>query len=449
MIGEGKGLRPWVYYAKSTGFFRTLHRVTGPILIAIMLATPWIRFGGAPLFRIDLAERHLFFLGQLFTSLDVRFLLVIGLGSAIGLGLMTSVAGRAWCGYACPQTVFLEEVVRRIETLLEGDRGARRKLDEGKWDFNKIWRKTAKWTSFALVSFVIAMSFISFFADPRVVWTGGGTPALYAVMTVVGGLLYFDLAWFREQFCNYLCPYARIQGALTDRHSLVIGYHPERGEPRLGIDGATKKAVLLRGGCVDCGRCVSVCPQGIDIRNGYQLECITCGHCIDACTTVMGKHGHKSLISYTTEAKLQGDPPSGIRKRPLVYVAILAVIGTLGLVELIGRESYEAHITRIVGAEFSQLADGSVQNAFDAHVWNNAIEPMTVEVRVEGLAGARIVTAQNPITVPHGQDAMFPLFVIAPQASIAARSTPIEFVFVSGDAEIRRPGTFLANPRAR
>jgi cytochrome c oxidase accessory protein FixG len=445
MLGEGKGLRPWVYNAMSRGRFRRLHRLTGPVFLAILLLVPWINVAGAPLFRIELAARRVFLAGAMFTPLDTRFLLVLGLFAGFGVMLATALFGRVWCGYACPQTVFLEEIVRRIEFWIEGDRGARRKLDAGPWDARKIAKKAAKWSSFAAVSVVLGVSIVSFFADPRLLWTGQGTVAAYSVAGIFTAALYFDLAWFREQFCNYICPYARFQGALTDVHSLVIGYDPRRGEPRAGTRGVTAKLAASTGSCVDCNRCVMVCPQGIDIRNGYQLECIACGHCSDACTEVMGRQGHKSLITYTTEAELQGVPKPKRRVRPMVYGGLMTGLAVAGLAMLLARHSFEVRVTRTRGTDFGVTADGRHQNMFDGHVWNNTLRERQFTISVDGIDGAEVIASPNPLTLGPGEHRVMPVLVVVPSGATAARSTPFDFVVESDDGQLTRHTTFLSN----
>ncbi len=429
MIGDGHGKRPWVYYDSGTGFFRTLHRYSGAILLAVFLVTPWVRIAGHPVFRVELADRRLFVLGQMFTALDTRYLLLVLLLAALGLGLFTAVLGRVWCGYACPQTVFLEEIIRRVETWIEGSRGARRKLDAGPWTRQKVIKKTSKWAIFALVTVVLTFSFLSYFTDATTLWLGQATAGTYAVGAVLGGLLFFDLAWFREQFCNYLCPYARIQSVLTDANTWTVGYDPRRGEPRLGKPGVAKVDVMKRGGCIDCNRCVTACPQGIDIRNGFQLECITCGHCIDACTDVMSKRNLPSLVQYTTEARLSIDAPKTSRLRPILYATVIAVLALATAVSLLARDSFDARVTRTRGVDPELQSDGRIRNMYDGHIWNNSTEARSFALSVQNLGEDVEVTVPfNPLTIPPGADLPFPVIVIASPDAERAHTLPIHFV---------------------
>lgn len=443
MIGDGTGKRPWVYAAASKGAFRTFHHVSGWVLIVFYLALPWLTLGGDPVLRIDLGGRKLHLLGWTFTSHDTVLVLAGLLFSAIGLGLATALYGRVWCGYACPQTVFLEELVRRIEHLIEGDRGARRKLDSEPWHATKIAKKLLKWTAFALFAWVLAMTFVSYFVDPKALWTFGTGATSWSFVGFFTVALFVDFAWFREQFCNYLCPYARIQGALADEHSLVVGYDTKRGEPRFQKGKLAMKDVLARAGCVDCHRCVAVCPQGIDIRNGYQLECITCGHCIDACGEVMGRHGATSLITYTTEARLAGVPAPRIRPRPILYGVLLLAIASAAGWRIASHGAVDVRVTRTVGVDFLRTHEGDIQNAYVAHLFNNSREPRRFTFELDGLPEARVVVPNPNLTLAPGQDLSTPLFVIAPLRDERARSTSFRFVIRAEGDELVRPGIFL------
>jgi cytochrome c oxidase accessory protein FixG len=451
MIGDGHGKRPWVYYDTGKGLFRRLHRYSGAVLLAIFLVTPWVRIAGAPIFRVELADRRLFVLGQMFTALDTRYLLLVLLLAALGLGMFTAVLGRVWCGYACPQTVFLEEIIRRVETWIEGSRGARRKLDAAPWSREKVVKKVSKYTIFLLVSVALTLTFQSYFFDAATLWTGQAAPGVYFVAAVLSGLLFFDLAWFREQFCNYLCPYARIQSVLTDANTWTVGYDPRRGEPRLGTPGVAKLDVFNLGSCVDCNRCVTACPQGIDIRNGFQLECITCGHCIDACTDVMGKRNFPSLIQYTTEARLSIDAPQTSRLRPILYASIIAVLALATAVSLLSRDSFDARVTRTRGVDPELQTDGRIRNMYDGHIWNNNAEPRAFAVSVQNLGEAvEVIVPFNPIRIAASDDLPFPVIVIAPADATVEHTTTIQFIFEeieSGEAVVR--DVAFVTPRTR
>ena len=447
MLGEGKGLRPWVYYASSKGPFRTLHQWTGPLLIAFFLSLPWLQVGGERLLRIDILGRRLDLLGMTFGATDTRFLLVIVLTAALGLGLLTALAGRLWCGWLCPQTVFLEGLIRPIEAWLEGDRGARMRLDKAPWSLSKALRKGAKWSLFIGIAFLLSMTFVAVFSDPWRLWSAQAGPAAYAFVLGFTFLLAFDLGWFREQFCNYLCPYARIQGVLTDEHSWVIAYDTKRGEPRLRREGTTKPAVLARGGCVDCTRCVTVCPQGIDIREGFQLECIACGHCIDACSEVMGKHGFPSLVTYTTEARQRGEKARTLRVRPMAYVLLITGILGFGLAQFAARGDIEARFSRGRGGEVGYAADGREQNRFQVHLWNHGAEATAFTLHITDWPEAQLVAPAAQLVMDAGAHRSVPVFVLVPAEGDHPALHDFHVEVRAGSHVIERAATFMRPSR--
>ena len=274
------GARRWVVPLASRGRFSSWHRRTAAVLFAILLVGPWLTWGGEPLVRFDVPARRVHLLGQLFQASDGVLLMLAALLAAFGLFFFTTIFGRLWCGYACPQSVFMINLVFPVEEWIEGPRGVRAARDRGPWTLGRAWRKLAKWSVLLVLAGVISASFMGFFQPAAEVWTGRASGTTYGVVGFFTFLWFWDFAWYREQTCNVVCPYARFQSALVDDESLVISYDAPRGEPR-------GRAAKARGGCIDCDRCVAVCPQGIDIRDGFQLECIACGKCIDACTDVI------------------------------------------------------------------------------------------------------------------------------------------------------------------
>lgn len=450
MKGEGKGLRPWVYVASSEGTFRTLHRWSGPLLVVFFLSLPWWRWGGERLLHVDIPARRMEFFGLIFGATDTLLLFVLAITAALGLGLMTAVAGRLWCGWLCPQTVFLETMIRPIEAWLEGDRGARMRLDAGPWNATRWRKKLVKWFIFGAVSLVLSMTFVSFFSDPWALFSGRASVTAYAFVAFFTFVLAFDLFWFREQFCNYLCPYARIQGVLTDRHSWVIAYDEKRGEPRLQRgDRSGHAEVMQRGGCVDCNRCVTVCPQGIDIREGFQLECIACGHCIDACTAVMERNGKATLVHYTSEARMAGKPARPWRPRPLLYGGLMVLLLGLGAFHMADRGAADATITRARGGEATWSADGREMNRYDVHLWNHGRTETHFVLSLRDWPEAEIAAPGGQLSLQPGDHRVVPVFVLAPPDDARARAHTFSFVAAAGETRIQRQATFLrpAQPR--
>ncbi len=411
--------RNWIYVQHIDGRFQRLRRWTFLALFAILLLVPWLRIGGYPALRFDLADRRLYAFGAMFTASDTLLLLLLLLFLAFSLFFFTSLFGRLWCGYACPQTVFLDGWIRPIERWIEGEWTTRRRRDAGPWTWDRLWRKVLKWTVFAAAAFVGAMAFMSYWAGAPELWTGQAGSVEYALVGIFTLAFLADFAWFREQFCNYLCPYARFQSALTDDNTLIIGYDERRGEPRGGKEAKTS------GRCVDCAKCVNVCPQGIDIRDGFQLECIGCAACIDACTSVMGRLGHRSLIEYGSLASLAGRESRLLRPRTVVYAALLAALAVTAMGLLAVRVPFEASVSRAPGSLFTVDPDGYVRNTYFLRLANNAAAPDSLhfDVHVEGLRGAQ-VTAPELALAPR-QDAIVPLIVRLPAKHLEARTLPM------------------------
>ncbi|MFZ5480424.1 MAG: cytochrome c oxidase accessory protein CcoG [Myxococcota bacterium] len=416
--------RAWVYTATVKGFYQKVHRWTGLALQAIFFAVPWLTVGGHPAVLVDLPARRVYAFGEVFSAQDTVFLVLISLASAFALFFFTALFGRLWCGYACPQTVWLEEWIRPLEKWIEGERGVRMHRDRGPWTFDKAWRKAAKWTVYAAISGAIAGTFVSWFSPARTLWTGGASAEAYGWVLGLGALMFWDFAWFREQFCNYLCPYARIQGALCDEESLVVAYLADAGEPR-----------KQGGACIDCKKCVTVCPAGIDIREGFQLECITCGRCIDACTGVMGKLGHPSLIRYTSLKKTRW-----IRPRTVVYGALLSGVALAFVGLLATKHELRVNVNRAPGSLYVVDADGWTRNTFLLQVINEDLEPEDFTVAIDGLP------AEGTFNVPAlsldaGEDTTVPLVVRLPPGT-SSRTLPITVTVRSHDDQVAVPTTF-------
>jgi len=431
------GSREWVYPQSIDGSFMRLRRWTFAALHAVLLIAPWITVKGHPLLLIDIPARRVYLSGLVFTAADTIFLALLLFFAAFSLFFFTSIFGRIWCGYACPQTVFLETWIRPVELWIEGDRTTRKRRDAGGWTFDRIWRKAAKWTVFLAVSAFLSMAMVSLFAGAHELWTGAAGTTAYTFVAIFTAAWYLDFVWFREQFCNYLCPYARFQSALTDEESLLISYDEARGEPR-----EKGKAAAQEGRCIACQKCVVVCPQGIDIRDGFQLECIQCARCIDACTSVMEPLGHETLVRYSSLSQDEGRPRRTLRARTLVYGGLLTTLAAAGVVLLLGRVPFEATVNRLPGTLFTMDADGFVRNTYMLKITDKDGGPdqHTFVVTLDGLPDAEVIT--QPVVLPALGTTTVPLIVrMRPDAT---RDRTLFFdVLVSGDGgELRVPATF-------
>jgi cytochrome c oxidase accessory protein FixG len=434
--------REWVYPQSINGQFMRLRRWTFLGLHLLLFVAPWITVRGNPLVLIDIPARRLFLFGSIYTAADTIFLLLLLLFTAFSLFFFTAVFGRIWCGYACPQTVFLESWIRPLELWIEGDRVTRRRRDAKGLHADLVWRKALKWSAFLAVAFLLAMAMVSLFAGARELWTGQAGPVAYAFVGVVAAAWYLDFTWFREQFCNYLCPYARFQSALTDAETLLISYDEPRGEPRGG-----GKAAAEDGRCIACNKCVVVCPQGIDIRDGFQLECIQCARCVDACTTVMEPLGHPTLVRYSSMAVDEKRPRRTWRPRTLVYGGLLMALTAASVTLLLGRVPFEVNVNRAPGSLFTLDADGFVRNTYLLRIINKDAQEGAVEyeVALEGLEGAEVLT--DAVVLESNTSRTLPLVVRIPAEQVEDRSIPIRVRVTAPSGEVLVPTTFATGGR--
>lgn len=313
--------------AEVRGIWNRRRTIVQYILLFIFLALPWTTMNGHQTLMLNMPKREFAIFGSLFKAHDTPLIFFILAGSAIGLAFITAIWGRIWCGWACPQTVFIEAVYRRIEKWTEGDYLTRRRMRDNPLTLPTFFKKTIKWILFIIVSSLISHSFIAYFTGAKeLLQMIQGSPqenwSYFLIVTIISGILLFNFAWFREQFCIIMCPYGRIQSVLLDNKSLGIYYDAQRGEPRKGKTEPGQKT----GDCISCNRCVQACPTGIDIRNGLQLECIACTACIDACDEIMEKVGKpKGLIRYSP---LDGSTFKFFKPRLLIYIVMLiAIVG--------------------------------------------------------------------------------------------------------------------------
>lgn len=429
------GTREWVYPQSIQGTFTKLRRWTFLLLHLALFVAPWITVKGHPLLLIDLPHRRFHLVGAVFTPADTIFLVLLLLFLAFSLFFFTAIFGRIWCGYACPQTVFLESWIRPLEQWIEGDRVQRKRRDTGPWTVDKAWRKLAKWGVFVAVSLLLGMAMTSIFAGARPLWTGQASLTSYAFVGIFAAFWFADFTWFREQFCIFLCPYARFQSALTDDETLLISYDEDRGEPRGPKRGP-------EGGCIACQKCVVVCPQGIDIREGFQLECIQCARCIDACESVMSRFEQPTLVRYSSIATDQGRSPRPFRPRTLVYGGLLTTLTAAAMVLLLGRVPFEASVNRAPGSLYTVDADGFVRNTYLLKVTSKESEAGAVDyvVVLDGLDEAEMTMPL--LSLSPQETRTVPLIVRLPLADADRRTIPFTVRIQSPSGALLLPTTF-------
>ncbi len=400
-----------IFPKRVSGTFRSLKWWIMGITLAIYYITPWLRWDRGPhapdqAVLVDLAnERFYFFFIEIWPQ---EFYYIAGLliMAGIGLFLVTSTVGRAWCGYSCPQTVWVD-LFLVVERWVEGDRNARIKLDNAAWSSDKLRKYVTKHVIWILIAIATGGAWIFYFADaPGLAYNFATFQApfvAYATVGVLTATTYIFAGFMREQVCTYMCPWPRIQGAMLDESSLVVTYNAWRGEPRAHEGARRKDTDTTYGDCIDCNLCVAVCPQGIDIRDGEQLECITCALCIDACDSVMEKTGRpRGLISYNTVQNYAASTPenpvhttlkSVIRPRTLIYTAIWGLAGLAMLVSLLSRDRLDISVLHDRNPQFVQLSDGGIRNGYTIKILNMLAEPRTFRLSVDHLSGATLALA--------------------------------------------------------
>ena len=458
------GSRAYLYPADVRGRFATARQWSAFALIAFYLALPWIPVNGYPAVFLDVAERRFHLFGITLAAQDMWLLFFVITGLGFSLFFVTALLGRVWCGWYCPHTVFLDHVYRRIERWIEGDAIARRRLAEAPLSAGKFTRRIVKHAAYLVVSALIMHLFLSYFVSLPEVWSMmRQDPAehwgAFAFMGVSTGILYFNFAWFREQLCIVICPYGRIQSALVDDNSLVVGYDATRGEPRRGSPqrtddrgrktdsedpnvvrvpspgvqpplssgfqpsalrplpsaaiSAAAATAIRTGDCVDCGRCVHVCPTGIDIRQGLQMECIGCTACIDACDEVMDRvHKPRGLIRYDSQVGFSGGKTRWLRPRIALYGLLLVAGISVATWALTTFHPANLGVTRIPGAPY--ISDnGTVRNQFLIRIVNKHSAPATFTVSLGELPeGVSRTGFEAPVTVAALAEEVRPLILV-------------------------------------
>jgi len=398
------GSRRFIHPANVRGLFTTLRSLAGFLMLAVYVVLPWIPINGNPAVFLDLANRqaHLFGLTFVMQDLWVAFFLISGVG--FSLFYVTALLGRVWCGWACPQTVYLD-VIHRIERFFEGDAPSRERLDHSPWTGEKTLRRGGKQLFYFLFAAGLSHAFLCYYVSPAgLLAMMHGAPSehwgSFVFVFLMTAALWFNFAWFREQFCIVLCPYGRLQSALIDSDTLVIGYDTKRGEPR------GKKGTEGAGDCVDCLRCVKVCPTGIDIRQGLQMECIGCAACVDACNEVMTKLDRpRGLVRYDSLNGFAGKARRIIRPRILLYTGLMLLGAAAMTYALSTLRPVTVSVTRMIGAPYIVAGD-EVRNQFLLRVINkrNATQNFAVSV-TDGPRTLRWSGAEDGITVgPHGEE---------------------------------------------
>ena len=467
--------REKIFPKRVSGRFRSLKWLVMAVTLTIYYVTPWLRWNRGPYapdqaVLVDIAHRRFYF-GPI-EIWPQEFYYVAGLLIMAGLGLflVTTSIGRAWCGYACPQTVWVD-LFMAVERRIEGDRNARIKLDRAPWEPAKIAKRAALHASWLLIGLLTGGAWVFYFADAptlaRELFTGEAAFIAYASIGVLTATTYVFGGLLREQVCNYMCPWPRIQSAMLDENSLIVTYKAWRGEPRSQGMKRAEIADLKFGDCIDCNACVNVCPAGIDIRNGPQLECITCALCIDACNDVMGKLNRpRDLIGYTTlrrdQAEAAGKPlkplwRTVVRPRTMLYFGGWSLIGVAMLGVLATRDRLDLSIGHDRNPTFVRLADGDIRNGYTVKLLNMEARPRRFSLAISGLKGASMHEAlgsreeRSTLVIAARPDGLETLhvYVRAPRAALDGERTDFRFELREIDGgEATSETTYFSAPEA-
>jgi len=443
-----EGKRNWIYAQQPKGRLYNLRTIVSVFYLILFFALPFIRINDDPIFLFNVLERRFIFFGVTFWPQDF-FIFGIGmLAFILFIVLFTVVFGRVFCGWVCPQTIFLEMVFRRIEYWIEGDAPHQKVLDKAPYNSNKIIKRGSKHLIFFLLAFVISTTFLAYIIgtdelfkivkEPLSQHIGG-----FISLLIFTGIFYAVYAWFREQVCLVVCPYGRLQGVMTDKNSIVIAYDYIRGEPR----GKFKKNGREdKGDCIDCMQCVKVCPGAIDIRNGSQLECINCTACIDACDFMMDKVGSpRGLIRYASENGIAKQEKLCITPRIMAYSSVLVGLVIFFVVLLATRKDVDATILRTPGMLFQQQENNMISNLYNIRLINKTHKDVPITLKLESGAGT-IKMIGKDITVDKESKGASEFFVFLPKEAIKNRKTVLLVGVYSGGKKLETVTTTFLGP---
>ena len=443
------GNRNWIYPKKPKGDYTKKRNIVAYTLLTLLFVGPFLKINGNPLLMFNVLERKFIIFGQIFWPQDFFIFGLSLITTAVFIILFTVTFGRVWCGWACPQTIFMENVFRKIEYWIEGDFKEQIRLDKQDWNKEKILKKGSKWAIFYAISFLIANTFLAYII---------GIDALKEIVTDhpknhIAGLssilifttvFYFVFAWFREQVCLIACPYGRLQGVMLDNKSLVVAYDYVRGEPR---ERLKKERGDDKGDCIACGQCVNVCPTGIDIRNGTQLECVNCTACMDACDHIMESiNKPKGLIRIDSEEGIKEKKPFEINTRIKAYSGVLSVLLIVLVGLLVTRSAVDGTILRTPGVMYQKTDAGNISNLYNYKLINKTTNDIALEIKLLSHEGTIDIMGNQNIVLPAEGLFTGSMFVeIDPQLLNAAKNK-IELGLFDGDKKVKTIKTTFMKP---
>ena len=431
LILDAEGKRKWIYARKPQGKWYTRRTIVGWILIAFLILAPFIQVHNHPFMKLDIVNRTFYLFGAVIGAHDTFILSLIMATTVVSVVLFTAVFGRLFCGWACPHTLFLEMVYRQIEYLFDGNYRSKSKKSEFK--SLKFIRSVGKYLAYIVVSFFFTNVFLSWFIGPEDVFRIASEPI---TMHVVGftfmcviSLFYFVIyAYLREQICTLFCPYGRLQGVLLDSKSIQVMYDYKRGEPR---------GAKTAGDCIDCGSCISVCPTGIDIKNGSQLECVNCTACIDECNLVMRKMKRReNLIRFDSVHGIETGKRSIFNARSIAYTSVLFVLFAITVFTISRQSSIETILLRIPGTMYQDVSPSEVSNMYELKMMNKTADVRKVTLELETPKQGRIIIMTQPITIQSNAEYSSVIQIIVPKAALKSTQTPVSIKVKAGTESI-------------
>ncbi|NRB59378.1 MAG: cytochrome c oxidase accessory protein CcoG [Winogradskyella sp.] len=454
-----EGNRHWIFPKKPSGPFWEKRKLVSYFLLAFLFAAPFIKINGNQFLMFNVLERRFNIFGFPFWPQDFHLFVISMIIGVVFITLFTVGFGRIFCGWICPQTIFMEMVFRRIEFWIDGDRNKQMRLDRQKWDAEKIRKRLLKWFIFLVISFLIANVFLAYLigSDKLINYVVEGPMKHMGTLIpllIFTAVFYFVFAWFREQVCIIACPYGRLQGVLLDNKSIVVAYDHKRGEGENGRKKFRKnedREALGHGDCIDCFQCVHVCPTGIDIRNGTQLECVNCTACIDECDTIMEKiKKPKGLIRYASENNIEKKESFKLTARMKGYIAVhVILIGVLlGMLAL--RNDVEARILRLPGQLYEHKDNNIISNVYTYKLVNKTTEDINdVSFKLRGIAGEiKLVSTTNTFEVKENGLAEGTLFIELKQSDLSGDKNKVTIDVYSGDQLIETTSVSFLGPRS-
>jgi cytochrome c oxidase accessory protein FixG len=451
LAGKEAEKRRWIYPLIRKGKFYKWRSWISYLYLVLFFTGPFLRINGQPLLMLDFIDRQFVILGQVFWPQDIFLFVLASLVFIVCIVLFTIAFGRIFCGWICPQTIFMEMVFRKVEVWIEGNASKAKKLDAGPWNREKIFKKGSKYGIFIFISFLISNTFLAYLI---------GSGSLIKIMTepvnahlvgfisiwVFTAVFYLVYTRVREQVCTLFCPYGRLQGVMIDQHTLVVAYDDVRGEPRGKLDRKADPLIRVKGDCVDCGLCIDVCPTGIDIRKGTQLECINCTACIDVCNEVMDKiHKPQNLIGFFSENMIHEKQKPSFTGRMIAYSAVITIMTGVLCYFIFSRGDVDITLMRSAGMLYQEQSGGYISNIYNAEIINKANSSRDIIIKTEDPT-IKIKYIQALGNVTAGGSATTVFFLLVPASSIHSFKTDIKLNLILNNKIMKTVSTTFVGP---